>query len=119
MVNTDRCNSVSSILKYGFTLVEVLIVVTILSILAVLVVPRFNNAVSETQDAACEANVHQINNQIMYYHTREGAWPDDLTDVTENKSYFPHNVPQCPYGVEYIYNTDAHLVEDHDDEDHK
>ena len=41
-----------NIIKRGFTLIEILIVVVILGILAAVVVPQFTNAADDANDAA-------------------------------------------------------------------
>lgn len=104
--------------KAGFTVVELLIVVSILSILAAVVIPRMTNAIVDSKDAACKANVQQINSQIVYYHTKEGIWPESLEDITSDVNYFPKGSPECPFDKYYNYNSTIHQVEFHDDGDH-
>ncbi|MCD6303807.1 MAG: type II secretion system protein [Planctomycetes bacterium] len=54
----------------AFTLVEMLIVVTILGILAVTVVPRFADSSQEARDAALCSNIRLLRNQIDLYRAQ-------------------------------------------------
>ncbi|MCY2925112.1 MAG: prepilin-type N-terminal cleavage/methylation domain-containing protein [Planctomycetota bacterium] len=51
----------------GFTLVEILIVVTILGILAMMVVPKYGDAATEAREAAITADLQSIQRQIDRY----------------------------------------------------
>jgi len=51
----------------GFTLVEVIIVVLILSIVAVAVVPKFTNAASDARETALASNLAMLRRQIEIY----------------------------------------------------
>lgn len=53
--------------KRGFTLVEILIVVSILGILAAIVVPQYSSSTSEAQLAALQSNLHAIRKQLELY----------------------------------------------------
>ncbi len=52
---------------HGFTLVEVLIVVSILGIMAAIVVPQYNSSTTEAQLAALRSNLHAIRKQLELY----------------------------------------------------
>ena len=69
----------------GFTLVEVIIVVLVLSIVAVLVVPRFTSAAEDARKAALGTNLSILRRQIEIYksehkgrgpHLNEAGTPD-------------------------------------------
>jgi type II secretion system protein G len=53
--------------KRGFTLVEILIVVVILSVLAAIVIPEFSGASSEAKDASLTSDLRTIRSQIELY----------------------------------------------------
>jgi general secretion pathway protein G len=53
--------------KEGFTLVEILIVVTILGILAAIVVPQFSSATTDAQVSSLRTNLHAFRKQIELY----------------------------------------------------
>lgn len=63
-------------LPYGFTLVEILIVVVILGILAAIVVPQFTRATEEAASKTTYADLQKIRLHIEVYRTRNsGALP--------------------------------------------
>ncbi|MCX5662103.1 MAG: prepilin-type N-terminal cleavage/methylation domain-containing protein [Planctomycetota bacterium] len=62
--------------RRAFTLVEILIVVTILGILAAIVVPQFVSANSESRDSAMLMNLSRIRTQLQIYQSQHnGDWP--------------------------------------------
>jgi prepilin-type N-terminal cleavage/methylation domain-containing protein len=60
----------------GFSLVELLIVVIILSILAAIVVPQFSSATTDAQDAALDSNLSTVRAAIELYKVQHAnAYP--------------------------------------------
>lgn len=62
--------------RRGFTLVEILIVVTILGILAAIVIPQYSNATDQSKENAVKANLFRVRQQIeVYRHEHNDAYP--------------------------------------------
>ena len=59
----------------GFTLVELLIVISILGILAAVVIPKFADATGEARDRAFAANLRDLINSSQLYFQRWHALP--------------------------------------------
>ncbi len=55
--------------RSGFTLVEVLVVVLVLSIIALMVVPEFSAATTRTKESTLRANLRTMRAQIALYKT--------------------------------------------------
>ncbi len=73
--------------RAGFTLVELLLVVTILGILAAVVVVNFAGQGEESRRNATRASIAAISTAIQAYEVRMGRYPDGLDDLavaTEN-----------------------------------
>jgi prepilin-type N-terminal cleavage/methylation domain-containing protein len=94
--------------KNGFTLVELLFVVLIISVLASIVIPRISTATGEAKDAKDKANwANLIRALEMYAVKNDGVYPtnqgtfDSL--ILNNLSYFPHGKPVCPHNALTIY----------------
>ena len=66
----DRC-----LRRPGFTLVEILIVVVILSILAALVVPKFVSAAGESRENSIKANLWRMRTQLELYKQEHDGYP--------------------------------------------
>ncbi len=68
----------------GFTLVEVLVVVIVLSILALVVIPEFSSATTSTKDATLKANLRAIRSQISLFKIEHNdSYPTYATFVNE------------------------------------
>lgn len=69
---------------HGFTLVEILIVVTILGILAAIVIPQFASAADESRQSSMEQTVHRIRQQIEIYAAQHGGdYPTSATTFVD------------------------------------
>jgi prepilin-type N-terminal cleavage/methylation domain-containing protein len=99
--------------RKGFTLVELLVVVLILSALAFIAVPRISQSATNAKISACQTNVELINSQIELYYAQNGAWPTALADVTGSTTYFPDGAPACPFATAYVYSSTTHHVTAH------
>ena len=81
----------------GFTLLEVMLVVILISILAAIVIPRFVVSTKRAKVQSCEMNRSIINKQVEAYFFVEATWPvDSLADIKTDYDYFPDGVPTCP-----------------------
>jgi len=99
--------------KRAFTLVELLVVVMILGALAAIAIPRMLSGATNAKINACKTNVDVLNSQIELYYANKAAWPAALTNLTSDPNYFPDEVPTCPLGTDYTYNTTTHRVPNH------
>ena len=56
--------------KTGFTLVELLIVISVLGILAAIIVPMYSNASQKTRTSALQSDLHKVRTQIEVYKSQ-------------------------------------------------
>ncbi len=62
--------------RKAFTLIEMLVVIAILALLAVMIVPGINRALSGARSTKCMSNLRQINLALtMYSLENRGYWP--------------------------------------------
>ena len=61
--------------KNGFTLVELIIVVTILGIMAAIVIPTFQGNVATAKESASKSNLMTIRTQIELYKLQHNGYP--------------------------------------------
>jgi prepilin-type N-terminal cleavage/methylation domain-containing protein len=80
----------------GVTLIELLIVVLILAALSAIAIPRISQSATNAKANACYTNIDVLNSAIEMYNADTGDYPDDLSDVSGNATYFPDGAPECP-----------------------
>jgi prepilin-type N-terminal cleavage/methylation domain-containing protein len=73
-MNTNNKQN-QNIIKRGFTLIEILIVVVILGILAAVVVPQFTNAADDANDAALRSQLQTLRGQVELFRAQQAADP--------------------------------------------
>ncbi len=101
--------------RHGFSIIELLAVLTILGILAAALVPRANNHVNEAERRACHVHQGEIELQSQLWRRNNGGFPSaNLSDIGANPTYFPEGVPVCPIdGTAYTIDTTTGLVIGH------
>lgn len=98
--------------RRGFSLLELLAVVTILGIIAVVVIPRISVSSSTAKSNANQQNKAEINSAVERWYFEKGTWPaNDLSDIGADTSYFPNGLPTNPTsGAAYSLNATTHRV---------
>ena len=93
----------------GFTLVEMMVVIAIISILAGLILPALMGAKTKGKIAACNNNLRQIYNSIVMYkderyfiHNRQYVYPGRFFTLVEEREYIQDtDVFLCPLDGSY------------------
>lgn len=67
--------------RRGFTLIEVLIVITVIAILSMLVIPRALGARRHAKEAQLRGNLKQLRDAVERFEGTTAAWPPSLADV--------------------------------------
>ena len=66
----------------GFTLIEVLVTVTVLGILAAIAIPRFDNATALANTAKIQSDLQTLDSAIIMYQMENGGNPSGLSDLS-------------------------------------
>lgn len=71
-------------LKKGFTIVELLMVIAVLSILAGIITTAASSAIRNARGRRTEAMKQTLKNGICVYYQQKGEWPGQLKNLSEN-----------------------------------
>ena len=97
--------------NFGFTLIEILLVVVIIGILAAVAIPRLGGRVKQAQVAAAQADVNNIGMALRLYEVDNGTYPSSLQGLVTSPGsapnwrgpYLEKGVPKDPWGNDYVY----------------
>ena len=101
----------------GFTLIEVLLVMVILTVLAAVVVPKFTSRSKEARITAANTDISNLSVVLDAFEVDTGRYPttsEGLEALVEEPSslsnqsswkgpYIQRGVPSDPWGNEYVY----------------
>jgi prepilin-type N-terminal cleavage/methylation domain-containing protein len=86
----------------GFTLIELMIVVAILSIVALIVVPKFGQLIRKSNEAATRGHLGAVRSSLsIYYSDQEGMFPADLSPFFTPGSAFSLSSRPMAYTAEH------------------
>jgi general secretion pathway protein G len=96
----------------GFSLLELLAVVTILGIIAAIIIPRVTVSSTTAKTKVRDHHKGTINAAVERYYIDNNVWPaNDLSDIGANASYFPSGIPLNPVdSTPYTLNATTHRV---------
>jgi len=98
----------------GFTLIEIIIVVIIMSLIAALVVPRFFKKVERSKQQITKTQIIMLENAVKMFKMDTGRYPtseEGLKSLLEKPAdvnnwdgpYLEKGLPKDPWGNTYIY----------------
>src|SRR2546423_1776744 len=92
--------------RAGFSLMELLAVVTILGIIAAIIVPRVAVSSDPAKTKVTSHNKATINAAVERWYIEKGAWPaNNLSNIGADVNYFPDGIPTNPTnGTAYTMN---------------
>ncbi len=98
--------------RTGFSLMELLAVVTILGIIAAIIVPRVAVSSDTAKQKVNNHNKATINAAVERWYVEKGAWPaTNLSDIGADTNYFPEGLPTNPTnGTAYTLNATTKRV---------
>ena len=68
----------------GFTLLELLIVMSIVGVLSMIAIPRFSNAIALANTSKVQSDLRVLNTAIVMYQAEKGTYPTSIgTDLKE------------------------------------
>ena len=97
----------------GFSLLELLAVVTILGIIAAIIVPRVTVSSDTAKQRVRDHHKATINAAVERWYIDKNTWPaNDLSDIAADTNYFPEGIPTNPVDSSaYSLNATTHRID--------
>ena len=93
--------------NHGFTLVELLIVMSILGVLATMIASGFRSSQARGRDVQRKSDLKQIASALEIYYSDYSKYPDSLPavgeDLTDNKTVYMKTLPDDPVSSQDYY----------------
>ena len=84
----------------GFTLLELMVVITIMGILITIAQPNLTRSITRARESVLKEDLFQMRDAIDQYYTDNGKYPETLKDLVNTqegaKSYL-RDVPRDPF----------------------
>lgn len=90
----------------GFTLVEMLVVMLIITVLLLLIIPNITKQTDNVHSKGCDALVSVVQAQTDAYHLEFGTYPSTIEEL-ENKGYIESEQTKCHNDQQLTINTEG------------
>ena len=97
----------------GFTLVEMLVVLLIISVLILITIPNVSKHFSSIDKKGCDAYILMVQGQVEAYKLDENKYPANVEDLYK-AGYIQENNQQCPNGDKVTISSDGKVIKAED-----
>jgi len=95
ITKTGEPAMVSKMDQRGFTLIEMLIVISLIGILASISAPNFQRYIIRAKEASLRRTLFVLRDVVDQYYSDHGKYPDDIEDLADEK--YIRSVPKDPF----------------------
>lgn len=81
----------------GFTLIEMMIVLLVITVLLIISIPNVANHNSTINTKGCDAFIKMVEAQVQAYELDEGELPTNISQL-QSKGYLSEEQDSCPNG---------------------
>lgn len=87
--------------EQGFTLIEMMIVLLVISVLLIITIPNITKHNSTINQKGCSAFIKMVEAQVQAYQLDKDIPPTSTTDL-QTEGYLPKDQNTCPNGEEVV-----------------
>lgn len=104
-----KSNSISKLFRpsvreeAGFSLLELIVVITMIAIMVSLVAPKFLGYVDQAKQTDAQAQIEMFGQALDLYRLEKGKYPSTSDGLAAIKPYLQKELPKDPWGNEYRY----------------
>lgn len=94
----------------GFTLIEMLVVLLIITVLIFVAIPNITKHSKSINMKGCEAFITMVQGQVQAYEMEKNEKPKDVAEL-ESAGYLVKGKTKCPNGSEVVIDSDGKVTE--------
>ena len=93
----------------GFTLIEMMIVLLVISVLLIITVPNITQHNSTINEKGCEAYMKMVEGQVQAFNIDNKELPKSLGDLVAD-GYLNEGETKCPDGKKIVLGSDGSVT---------
>ena len=94
MPRTSWPSRVRARLDAGFTLIELMVVMSLIAVLAGIAMVQYTTTVQRSREAVLREDLFRLRDAIDQYYADKGKWPGSLSDLVSDK--YLREIPKDP-----------------------